>query len=41
MEHRLPRSAVGQLRAGGYPVPDVDLARLSQYMRKHINVHGH
>lgn len=29
------------LRADGYPVLDADVARLSPYMRKHINVHGH
>ncbi|WP_326969038.1 Tn3 family transposase [Arthrobacter sp. CG_A4] len=29
------------LRATGYPVLDADVARLSPYMRKHINVHGH
>jgi hypothetical protein len=31
------------LQATGYPVldADADVARLSPYMRKHINVHGH
>jgi TnpA family transposase len=29
------------LRAGGYPVLDDDIARLSPYLRKHLNVHGH
>ncbi|QNE15145.1 Tn3 family transposase [Pseudarthrobacter sp. NBSH8] len=29
------------MRATGYPVLDADVARLSPYMRKHINVHGH
>lgn len=32
--------ALQQLRAQGYPVKDEDVARLSPYMRKHINVHG-
>ena len=30
-----------RLRADGYPVRDEDPARLSPYMRRHINVHGH
>lgn len=30
-----------ELRATGYPVLDADVTRLSAYMRKHINVHGH
>ncbi len=30
-----------QLRATGYPVLDADVARLSPYMRPHINFHGH
>ena len=34
-------AAVTQLRADGYPVHDDDVARLSPYMRKHINVQGH
>ena len=33
-------AALGQLRAQGYPVRDEDIARLSPFMRKHINVHG-
>jgi len=33
--------AIAQLRKDGYPVLEADLARLSPYMRKHINVHGH
>ena len=33
--------ALAELRAQGYPVLDEDIARLSAYMRKHINVHGH
>jgi len=33
--------AVAQLRGGGYPIAEADLARLSPYIRKHINVHGH
>lgn len=34
-------AALDQLRAEGYPVHDEDVARLSPYMRRHINVHGH
>jgi hypothetical protein len=30
-----------ELRADGFPVLDVDVARLSPYMYAHINVHGH
>lgn len=33
-------AAVAALRAEGYPVLDADLARLSPYIRRHINVHG-
>ena len=33
--------ALEQLRATGYPVLDADVARLSPYMRRHINFHGH
>jgi hypothetical protein len=33
--------ALAELRAQGYPVLDEDVARLSAYLRKHINVHGH
>jgi hypothetical protein len=33
--------AIGQLRATGYPVLGADVARLSPYMRRHINFHGH
>jgi hypothetical protein len=33
--------AIGQLRTTGYPVLDADVARLSPYMRRHINFHGH
>jgi TnpA family transposase len=33
--------AIDQLRAAGYPVLDADLERLSPYMRRHINFHGH
>jgi hypothetical protein len=32
--------ALDQLRADGYPVLDADVARLSPYMRRHINFHG-
>ena len=34
-------AAVARLRAEGYPVREEDLARLSPYIRKHINVQGH
>jgi TnpA family transposase len=34
-------AAVAKLRAEGYPVRDDDLARLSAYVREHINVAGH
>jgi TnpA family transposase len=33
--------ALAELRAQGHPVLDEDVARLSAYLRKHINVHGH
>jgi TnpA family transposase len=33
--------ALSELRAQGYPVLDEDVARLSAYVRRHINVHGH
>ena len=33
--------ALATLRAAGYPVLDDDVARLSPYMRRHLNVHGH
>ena len=29
------------LRADGYPVRDEDVARLSLYVRRHLNVDGH
>jgi hypothetical protein len=32
--------ALDQLRAQGYPVFDEDVARLSPFMRDHINVNG-
>ncbi len=32
--------ALAELRAQGYPVLDDDVARLSAYTRRHINVHG-
>ncbi|MEV1005499.1 Tn3 family transposase [Nonomuraea sp. NPDC050202] len=32
--------ALRQLRAQGYPVLDDDVARLSPFVRRHINVHG-
>jgi TnpA family transposase len=34
-------AAVAKLRADGHPVRDEDVARLSAYIREHINVHGH
>jgi Tn3 transposase DDE domain len=34
-------TAIKQLHAGGYPVMDADVARLSPYLRRHLNVHGH
>jgi len=40
MEYGLSRSGTGRA-AQGYPVLDEDIARMSAYMRKHINVHGH
>ncbi|MEV6635400.1 Tn3 family transposase [Actinoplanes sp. NPDC051470] len=33
--------ALGELRGQGYPVLDADVARLSAYTRRRINVHGH
>jgi len=33
--------ALETLRASGYPVKDEDVLRLSPYVRKHINFHGH
>lgn len=32
-------AALGQLRAEGYPARDEDLARLSQFVRHHLDVH--
>jgi TnpA family transposase len=34
-------AAITKLRAEGYPVRDEDVARLSAYIREHINVQGH
>jgi len=34
-------AALAQLRAQGYPVLESDVTRLSPYMRRHLNVHGH
>lgn len=34
-------AALAQPRADGYPVLEADVARLSPYVRRHINVHGH
>ncbi len=39
LEEILDRALTG-LPAQGYPVLDEDVARLSAYPRKHINVHG-
>jgi len=33
-------AALNQLRVQGYPVRDEDVARLSPFMRNHVNVHG-
>ena len=33
-------AALGQLRAQGQPVADEDIARLSPFVRHHLNVHG-
>jgi Tn3 transposase DDE domain len=33
-------AALSQLRGQGYPVRNEDVARLSPFARKHINVHG-
>ena len=33
--------AINELRRAGYPLLDADLERLSPYMRRHINFHGH
>jgi hypothetical protein len=33
--------ALAELHEQGCPVLDEDVARLSAYARKHINVHGH
>lgn len=41
MEHISLDAFLDQLRADGFPVLDVDVARLSPYMYAHINVHGH
>jgi len=37
---RYQGAALRQLRAAGYPVLDEDVARLSPFVRKHLNVHG-
>lgn len=34
-------AALARLRADGYQVHDEDVARLSPYVRRHLNVHGH
>jgi hypothetical protein len=33
--------ALQTMRAQGHPVADEDTARLSAYLRRHINLHGH
>ena len=33
-------AALNRLRAQGYPVRDEDVARLSPFMRNHVNLHG-
>ena len=34
-------AALARLRDEGYPVRDEDVVRLSAYMRRDLNVHGH
>lgn len=34
-------AALARLRDEGYAVRDEDVVRLSAYMRRHLNVHGH
>ena len=34
-------ASLAKLRADGHPVRDEDVARLSPYVRRHLNVHGH
>jgi hypothetical protein len=34
-------AALARLRDEGYPVRDEDVVRLSPYVRRHLNVHGH
>lgn len=34
-------AALARLRDEGYPVREEDVVRLSPYMRRHLNVHGH
>jgi len=38
---RYMNAALDQLRAEGHPVLDDDVARLSPFVRHHLNVHGH
>jgi TnpA family transposase len=38
---RYMNAALDQLRAGGHAVLDDDIARLSPFVRHHLNVHGH
>ncbi len=37
---RYQDAALARLRAAGYPVADDDVARLSPFVRRHLNVHG-
>jgi hypothetical protein len=37
---RYMNAALAQLRAQDYPVADADVARLSAFVHRHINVHG-
>ncbi|MEU4532888.1 hypothetical protein AB0F49_32105 [Micromonospora ureilytica] len=37
----VPDRALTDLRGQSYPVLDDNVARLSAYTRRHINVHGH
>ena len=37
---RYQGAALAQLRSSGYPVRDEDVARLSPFLRQHINMHG-
>lgn len=41
MEHRLPRRRDQRVARRRLPVRDEDVARLSLYVRRHLNVDGH